>query len=436
MKALKIPKSKRVTGLHTYCNSCKQYTTKGICHKNKKSISTCKSKEKHVFKLFVAVPNTDGKQMKSRTLKTKDLDQAIVSAFEFRKELEATNYKTVLSVPIKREHPNGLIDCMAMYIGFLNNIGIEEHLIKNRTKAHIKEVSRIFKRFCESLKKAGYSHKAIRVEQITSREVGEFHNFLINDLQYANKTYNKMIACMRQFYAWLIDKKDYELKNPFDGVARRKVLKVQNTIKKSEFENLLQVIKPSNTTQTLKSGAKRYYYKDWLGSAFKLALETGLRREELIELRWNFIEWEGNRPIYFSIPNFKVNRLNGIDGTKESQYKLVPITNGVLRVLNNELDLYSKRDSNEYLFDSNEVMKRTTMCEFISKAFGHFWSLVKSDRKLTLNDLRNTYISNLYKMYGEKTKVVTDHSSIDVIEKHYLDRTLLMDVATKFSVFD
>lgn len=436
MKALKIPKSKRVTGLYTYCNSCKQYTTKGVCNKSKKSISTCKSKEKHVFKLLITVPNTDGKQMKSRTLKTKDLDQAILLAFDFRKELEATNYKTVLSVPVKREHPNVLVDCMAMYIGFLNNVGIEEHLIKKRTKAHIKEVSRVFKRFCASLKKTGYNYKAIKVEQISLREVGEFHRFLLNDLEYANKTYNKMMACMRQFYAWLISKRNYELKNPFEGVARRKVIKVQNTISKIEFEELLSVIKPSNTALILKSGAKRYFYKDWLNAVFKMALETGLRREELVELRWDFINWENDRPIYFKIPNFKVNRLYGIDGEQESQYKLVPITKGVLSVLNNELDLKSKKSSKEYLFDSDKIMKRTTMCDFLSKAFGHFWSLVKSERKLTLNDLRNTYISNLYKMYGEKTKVVTDHSSIDVIEKHYLDRTLLMDVAAKFSVFD
>ena len=104
--------------------------------------------------------------------------------------------------------------------------------------------------------------------------------------------------------------------------------------------------------------------------------------------------------------------------------------------LESDPNIHINLKSKGYIIAPNENMNRKTMYNFLSKSFSHFWSLSGNERMLKLNDLRNTYISNLYLKYGDRVKIISNHSSVDVIKKHHLDNTLHIDVSKDFSVLE
>src|SRR5690606_22367134 len=268
------------------------YTTKGVCNKTQKPIDTCNYKEKHVFKIMLVVPGTDGKVRKTRNLETRDLREATRAVFEYREELEAINYQTPSRTEEIRPKPMRLVDTMSMYIDYLNNVGVPEHKQRTRTKRHVKDIERYFMYFLKILEHHGYNSKAIRVDQINDTIVGHVHHYLLNELKYANKTYNKTIAGIKQFINWLISQQGYDIVNPFNQVYSRRVEKRQQTITSKEFEKLLSVITPDNSSKGMDRATRKYYYKTWFKDALRMALHTGLRREELVYLKWDMIKSE------------------------------------------------------------------------------------------------------------------------------------------------
>ena len=436
-KPLKIPKGKGVKGLYVHCFKCKKSVMGGKCGLTQKRLSTCKHADKHAFRAKFAVPGTNGSQRPSKTFETRELNEAIKLAIDFEDELKSTDYRTDFEKEQPVRMPMLVVECQAMYIGYLNNVGVVDHKRKQRSSGHIKEVERFFRYFCQMLKHHGYNHLAIRVDQLTDKIVGHTHSYIKEELGYKNKTYNKYIGCLRGWLQWLIDHKGYQMENRFVGVSARPTLKKQKSITKGQFTRLLEVITPENGTKIESSGYKRVHYRPWMRAAFMLALETGLRREELFTLSWDSIVFdEAGKPLCFEIDNYKVNRLAGLDpGEEGSQVKMVPITRGLLRLLKEELEWRKYVGTPHFLLGPESNLRRKTMWEGASRAFGHFWSLTGYEQELELNDLRNTFITRLTMAHPEHAKVISDHASIEVIKKHYTDQNLLATVTENFTVF-
>lgn len=433
MKALKIPKTKRVPGLFTYCTKCKKRTGNGVCGQTEKSIDACSNKKSHVFKVSFKIPMTNS--VKTRNLETRSLYEAAKQAYQFREELEDNNYNIPENNQQEEFQYTILVDTMSMYIDFLNNIGVPEHLKKQRSKAHINEVLRIFNRFTKVLTTEGYNLELFEVTQINQYIIGKYHHYLLDFEKYSNKTYNKHISTMRQFLNWLIEKKGYDIKNPFVDVTALPTSNRNETITKLEFEELIAVITPDNS-RDMRVKYYKYYYKDWLASAFKLALYTGLRREEFLSLKWSSIECnEEGLPILIKVPNFKVIRL--VDGirTESTRTKWVPIIPELMDLLVNHLNMELYRDTDRYLVANDDTIDRASLPLFVSRAFGHFWNITGIDRKVKLNDLRNTYITELFKQFGDSAAVITDHSDIRTVKKHYTKAKLVSEAASGFRVF-
>lgn len=433
MKPLKIPKTKQVPGLFTYCNECKRRIGNEICGKTHNDIGKCPNKGKHIFKLSFNIPGT--KSVKTKNLDTRNLREATKEAYKFREELEENNFQ----IPVETETENiqytVLVDTMKMYIDYLNNVNVPEHLKKDRSKGHINEIMRVFRRFTTVLKRLNYNLDVFDVDQVSQNIIGEYHKYLIEVEKYSNKTYNKYIATMRQFYSWLIEEKDYKISNPFKAVKALPISERNETITHDEFNKLLSVIIPENSRDT-RVNYYKYYYKKWLVSAFKLALYTGLRREELFALKWSDIEYnEQNQPLLIKVPNFKVIRLVNGKRVENIRNKWVPVIPELFNLLKNELNLNFNKGSDRFILANDENRNREGLPLFLSKAFGHFWNVSGIKREIRLNDLRNTYITELFKSFGDQAAVITDHSDIRTVKKHYMKAKLISEAAKDFRVF-
>ena len=433
-KPLIVKKRDKIKGLYVFCMKCKKTIDSRVCGETNKGLRTCKNTEKHFFRGVVSVPNTNGVKRKTRVFKTRNVEEAIRLKFEFDKELKQTDYQLSTNHIIEENvKPSLLIECMAMYIGYLGNDGVEEHKKKVRTDKHIKDVERYFKYFALCLKSNEIDHVIFKINQLNDKIVGLFHNYLLIDLNYKNKTYNKVISQFRHFIKWLIEERNYHIDNPFVGVNRRQETTNNLTVTRQEFNDLLDKVLPENGFITHSNGKRRNLYRDWMKNAFRLALETGLRREEFMTLKYSDIkEGEEKNVLYVQVENFKVNRLmNKEDEAK--QYKSIPVTEGLKELLK-DLNYKENKGKDLYLIGSEDKSSRATLLLVVSKAFSHFWKFTGCSKKVNLKHLRKTYLTALVQHFGDKASMISNHSGIEVLKKHYVNSQQLVSAVNDFKV--
>ncbi len=437
MKPLVINKRDKVKGLFVYCQKCKSMIENRKCKNTGKRLSSCKNTDKHVFKAVVCVPGTTGKKRKTRVFNTRDLHEAIKLKNEFVEELEQKDYQSVdVIVDSIEVKPTLLIECMAMYIGYLNNEGVVAHKVKKRSQGHIKDIERFFKYFCLSLKSNGIDHTLLKIDNVNDKTVAILHNYILDELQYKNKTYNSFIGAMRQFMNWLIVKKGYELENPFIGITRRTEVIDKTIVTKSEFNTLLLSVVPEKGIKVLSTGERKNLYRSWLKHAFRLALETGLRREEFMSIKFSdIIVDKKGVPLFIQVENFKVNRRNDVSGTENAIMKHIPVTKGLMNLLN-ELGYQENKGGDDYIVGKEEKTTLKTRIDIVSKAFSHYWQQIGFEKKALLKHLRKTYLTSLVQKFGEKATLISSHSGIDVLKKHYINDQQLMQATNDFSVFN
>ncbi len=169
-----------------------------------------------------------------------------------------------------------LFDYATAYLNSMSGENTPAILIRKRSTEHIGDTTRAIFRFGTSLKKAGINYKILNLNDVSDNEVSIYHEYLLDELKLQTRSYNKHIAAMRTFYNWAARVKDYKGSNPFNHIELKQVTaKEKSIITKTEFEKLLKVTTYENGVDY----RKKNLYKDWLHSAYRLALETGLRRE-------------------------------------------------------------------------------------------------------------------------------------------------------------
>ena len=433
-QALIVKKPDRVKGIRPWCTKCKREIGNQKCGDTGKRITSCKSTEYHSYKAIVSVPG-GGRSVKTRVLNTTNIEEALLLKVQFENELKSNSYQSKdILVPKEVTKPVLLIECMSMYLAYLNNVDVEPHMIRVRSKKYLDEVESHFTKFCKALKSSGINHAILRIDQVTDSMVAHFHAFILDELKHSNKTYNKMMALMRQFTNWLIEKKDYEVSNPFSLVQKRHEQADTTIISESEFKALLGAVNPENSYHVLSSGERKNRYKPWLKQCFRLALETGLRREEFMSLRFSDIVADNTgKPLFLKVENFKVNRIKGGEDIAKGM-KSIPITMGLLTLLN-ELGLDHYMGTNRFVLGPDEKASRKTLMNFVSKAFTFYWKQTGIDREVKLKHLRNTYMTALAEQFGDKASIISDHSSMQVLVDNYVNNERLVSASKDFSIF-
>lgn len=427
---LKIPAKYGKTGIKIKCLKCKWQLGDGKCHEDKnhlKSLNRCQNKDQHRYNVVVCIPKTKSRRMKA--IKTRDFDAALIEMKLFRQELLINKYQKpeIGTIEIQR---TTLVELAMEYLDTLSGINTRAQLVRIRSANHVNDNRRTIERFGLSLKDKGYNLEILDLKDIGDAEVEIYHYYILNKLKLGKTTYNRSFVIMKAFINWVINVKEYKVVNPFRHVQLTFTTREQNIITRSEFEKLLETITPENGVSGVKTES-RNFYKSWLPNTYKLALETGTRAEELVEMKWSdIIEIENGIEI-FKIRNLKVNRITtGKDDGVNVRY--IPITKGLRRLLE-ELGMKEKFGSNQYVLSREENYATNYLMQYISRAFTHF--ITKStSRKIEFKDLRKTYVTKLTLALGNDAKMYTGHANNDVIKQHYLSNAYLAGNLKDFNV--
>ena len=442
-RPLFISESKKWKGLTVYCYRCKTNVSK-ICRATGKPLSQCKHGDQHIYKVYVHVPGTKN-QRRTKKLETRDLNEAIKQAIEFEKEVKSSvlqntknDGKEIRERKEKQNQPRPvlLVQAFARYIGWLHNEEVPAHLIRERSEEHIKDVERALKYLVSCAKENGYNLSSFRVDDIDHELVGKVFSGLENR-KVANRTFNKYFSFYTSFLKWYAEEYDFPIRNYFEKAKRKKLNPEPEAINQKEYEAILKIITPENGMKGYDSKVKpeRNLYRPWLADGIRLGLETGRRREEIINLKWKDIK-ESEGYLYIKVQDYKVNRIQNRIREEEKKFIYIPVTD-LLQKLLDELGYSIYKGMDTFILAPDiKISRGRVMSDILSRGFSHYYDQLNTGRKLTFKCLRKTYITNLEIFMGRgNVKSITGHSDDQVIERSYIDRKQMAKAAQGFSVF-
>jgi integrase len=426
----KVPAKYSRCGIKVKCLKC-AWLVNETCRLSKKSLGSCQHKDKHRYIFIIHIPNTKSGRV-IKLAKSESFDDALAELIAYKEELKRQGYH---KVEVKVEKLDTTVaGMMKEYLNYISGNGTHAHLNKTVSNDHIAEYKRVFLRFCDAIKKKGYNPEILDVKNINDTVVECFH-FYIEKLQVSRTTYSKHFVMMKAFINWIIEKKDYKMNNAFDHVSLMFGRREKNIITKEVFEKLLEVTTHENGAIVDSDGKKRNRFRPWLKAAFQIGLETGLRREELISLKWSNlreIEHQGKSYFILDVSNLKVNRR--MFGQDTGEYtKPIPVTKGLYNLLVS-LGLEEKKGKDEYIIDRGDCKDAHTVMDSITRGFTHYIKLA-TDRKIEFKDLRKTYITKISLKLGKNTKLFTGHSDDQVLRASYIAEEFVTANLDDFSVF-
>lgn len=426
----KIPAKFSKCGIKVKCMKC-TFLISDTCKLNKKGIDSCEHKKSHRYIFIVHVPGTRNTRL-TRISKADNFNDALIEMVAYKEELKSQGYHKA-EVKMRKQETT-LAGLMKEYLNYISGNGTHAHLNKKLDSGHVGTYKMVFLRFCDAIKKKGFNPEIFDVKNLNDDVVEIFH-FYVEAMKLSKTTYSKHFVLMKAFINWVIKKKEIKMINAFEHVTLHFAKREKNPITKIEFEKLIQVTTPINGVVNDSSGKKRNRFHPWLTTAFKLGLETGLRREELVQLSWANVREISNAEkncYIIDVNNLKNNRR--MFGKDTGTYtKPIPVTKGLYNLLI-ELGYEAKKGSSGYIIEREAGLEVKYMLDEMSRGFAHFIKLV-TDRKIEFKDLRKTYITALSVRLGKNTKLFTGHGDDQVMKDSYIAEEFIAANLTNFSVF-
>jgi len=178
------------------------------------------------------------------------------------------------------------------------------------------------------------------------------------------------------------------------------------TIDRDEFNTLLNLITPENGDyqKTVRGKLQSYtLFYPWLKHAFRLVFETGLRPNDVINLKWSHVYMD-KKVIALTLEKSRRSRVISVGPDLENLLLDIRDSQG--------------EDLTGYLI-APELEKREPLRNLMSGAFKHFWKLTGNPKKVFLKHLRLTYL--------EARKSNNSSSLLEPDELQHSDEAILQE---------
>ncbi len=439
-----IPPNVKHPGFKIRCTHCDTYVTK-TCLETSKDLAACSHPEKLEYRSVIHLPNTKhGRRVKTHD--TTSLNEAIIAHLQFREKVLNLSQAIVVPPPIPlptqqvSAAPNGneprmLIEWAAKFIAHVNDVDTPNHLKQNLSKEYREEIEREIKRMCLCLS-THFNLRSFGMDNLDDAAVGHVCDYLTNVEKYAPRTFNKHMTTYTMFYGWWQKKIRHNGENLFGKVQHKKTEINPQTIENiEEFESLIALVSYDNgwIITTGKKKQKRQMYRPWLEKAFRIGLESGCRRQNLVYLRASDIIEDDSGPIVLRIENLKVNNLMHITDAGEKKIIYVPLTASLKSLVIDDYNAFKVSGVDNYLL-APEKENRKQMADDISRGFSHFYRQLNTGRELEFGSLRKKYITEMEIFTGGRAEEITGHSN-DRVLRHYRVPHLIAKAAREFQVY-
>ena len=419
MIKLTLPKNPH-KGLKIFCRTCRVDNSK------------CRHYDRQVYRVRIHVPGTKN-ATKSFYLEAKNYNDAIIECALIEKELIQNGFEKIKQIDSVSLTDYSIGDALVKYREYMSGESKYAHLKKNLTQEHIDECVR----FCWKLVENVALTKNIKRTRPTDIKIEDVSNFYKwAEQNYSSTTFNKCFKAIRTFFEFLIEVENIEMKNPFRKfVPKSSTTSIIDTITEEEFNRILTAVDIIDPIVKLGGEGKiENRYKPFLKDGFKLFLLTGGRREEVVDLKWSDIYSTLQGIKLFIIDNLKVNRIKK-DAKERKKYIGI---NADLEDFLIELGMNEKIGTDEYILFPKRDRSTKTMMNDLSKGFTYFKNGAGINKKISLSNLRKTYLTWHHQVLGDDTGLVSSHSTTHVLDKYYLDPKVLTAVeisALKVRVF-
>lgn len=410
MGSLEIKKNRY--GLRVFCSKCDKLYYHNTIHK-------CRhGEESQTYKSVVYTP---GGGTRSRHHKSRTFDEALIEGIEYKKEvksgsLDKHNMERGRLVP----GAISVIEGANIFLRFKHGIDVPTHLKENLSKKYLDSIEYYLGQFIQIMKDNGYNVHTMPLEKLNEKHVGIWAEEIRT--RYSKGSWDAPLRVLRLWVNFLIKRHGLRLYNPFHDVKLVHVTTDVAAITKEEFEGVLSMIDSGTSKEVLVGNSKiKDRYRPYLKDAFRLALQTGLRREEFLSLTWDNVVELSNGSHMIITDNLKVERMTG----KKYKKKFIPVHDELRRLLK-DLGWDSNVNGNSFILEPERKAKVITMMGCCTKAFTFYFKQAFPERKTkTLKVLRKTYLSYLGREVGEEIIHFSSHSGMKVLEDHYLDKTIV-----------
>ncbi len=409
-------------GLQVFCQKCRRGINKQSSKKD------CKHPiDRQIYKANIIVPNSGGKR-KTKNLKSRNHDDAIVELLAFKNEVE----KPELYYVEEEEKPETLTGCVTMYLDYMADVDVPRYAKKNLDPKYIGSTQTELTDFLEFIKK--HIHKEIenyKIENVNKKNVGKYCD-LIEDRRQSPYTYNSRIKSLRALFNYLIKEKSYQLKNVWLRPKLKPIKSVNMSIERDDFFDLLDVISPEDSKKDVGK-SKKNMYRSYIKDYAKLKAFTGLRNIDVAGLQWNMIHFKEKQAILIESPNTKANKYKNFVKKEDLEYVYIPVGEELKETLIN-LGLKDKINSDEYILEPKSK-NRETIAKQGSRSFTFYWERLERPYHRTVKYLRKTYATQ-EKLYNNSTSS-TLHKNFEVTEKYYINDIDVVKqmVKDKFRIF-
>jgi integrase len=242
----------------------------------------------------------------------------------------------------------------------------------------------------------------VMLQDVTPEDI-EAH---VTERGLANATQRGRYRNLRALFNWLADA-DWLRSNPMDGVSPpRKETKEKAFLKPEDVERLLIAI--DHHAETTTDVAGRSPDLDWLRAIIRVAVATGLRRGELLNLRWTDVDFQERMVHVRHRKDFR---------TKGGSERRVPLRGEALDALR-EMHARANPQPSDRVFTDRKG--RPVKPDRVSRRFKAMSRVAGLDERIHFHSLRHTCGSWLA-MKGVPMRViqaVLGHSTVAVTEMY------------------